>query len=382
MSRRPNKPRNPRPAKRTGYRRTAMKGKPQNWSSTGSGGNNDYGSQLSSVLKRGYGATLRSYPSTAAFAKVYLDPFSLQSARMPDFPVYPSTLVRIEQEFTMVANPTDGYGWALFAPLNMITSDISYGWYTNGSVVGAPPSFQTSGTSVSTATAPSQYLSSDFDSSSQNAKAVRCVAWGISVSNVSTNLNLAGKYYANQAAPRLTDSLINTNEETMQAFPTYKTKNAGNRKSFYYHRMITERSDLRYNQYDTTSPAGWIYSDDESLSSERTAYIGLWIRANGLASSETVIVRVCGHFEIVGQTRNVPGLGLTKSDTSGLEKTVSHGAKLRSTTSADTEDHISGKSENQKDSIVHDILSDTVDMVPIPKVASNLAHWVIDDFSK
>lgn len=344
----------------------------QGFSTKSSGGSNDYGQQLSQILRKGYGATLRSYPSTAAFAKVYLDPLSLRSARLPDFPVFPSTLVRIEQEFTLTAPTTGNYGWALFNPLNMITQNVSYASYTNGTGI-PPPTFQAAGTGVSNAFAPSQYLNSDFDNTSQNAKAVRIVAWGMTCTNVSSELSLAGKYYANQSAPRLTDSLINTDETTMQSFPTYKTLPAGNRKSFYYHRMITEKSDLRYNQYDIATGT-WVYSDDNSLSSESTAYIGMFLRAGAFVGPESIVVRVAGHYEIIGQTRNVPGLGVTKSDTSGVEKVVSYGHAKRME-SATAVDHISNMPDQKKDSFVKGLLEDVVDLSPI---APNTLHNVVD----
>jgi len=338
-------------------------------------GDADYGKQLANVVRKGYGATLRAFPSTAAFAKVYADPLSTRSARIPDFPVYPSTLIRLEQEFT-ISTGTTNYAWALFSPLNMILNDTFYpfAWFTNGSVV-APPSFQTTGAGVSSLQGVSPYSETYFDKTSQFGHSVRLVAWGFEVQNVSATLNMCGKYNANQSSPRLTNVLVNTDETNMLAYPTWKTMNAGSRKKFFYHRQITERADLRYNQFDTS--AGWIYADDQSVSSEREAYMGLFVRATGFVSAESFIVRVAGHFEIIGQTRNVPGLGITKSDTGGLEKTVSAFAQKR-LDNPTTEDHLSNKTEVQKEGIVHQLLDSAIDIAPVPKIAQNLAHTAGD----
>lgn len=54
----------------------------------------DIGDQLSSVVQRGVGGTLRMYPSCVDFARVYADPFSTTSARIPVLPLLPSKLVR------------------------------------------------------------------------------------------------------------------------------------------------------------------------------------------------------------------------------------------------------------------------------------------------
>jgi len=339
-------------------------------------GNYDYGSQLSSVVKRGYGRTLASFPTTRAFGKVYLDPFSTESARLPDFPVYPSTLIRLEVEVVVTSGTGSGPAWIYACPLNMITNDQQFAWYTVGGAV--PPAFTTTiGTTVNAAVSGSPYGKSYFDSSAKVGRSVRCVAWGMCVQNISSTLNRGGKYFFNQPTPRLTDPMTGTDNSAMTLYPTYKTGTLGTAKALYYHRMITERSDLRYNQELTGS--GWVYADDGALSSERDPYIGCYLACAGITTPETFSVRMAGHFEIVGQTRNAPGLGTTVSDTKGLEQIVSSGHMAR-TKDAESPDHISGKSDRHQDSVVDSILHATTDILPPggKRVADNLID-VLED---
>lgn len=382
---RPNKPRNTKSNKKPQKRGTKLVANRKVVTSRQrrGGGNNDFGGQLASVVSKGYGATLASYPTTRAFAKVYLDPFSTQQARIPDFPVFPSTLLRLEQEFTMTADQVSGTGWFHFAPLNLVTSNLNYGYHTNGTVPSPPLFSDITGGAVTANLGPSPNSATyfDFNALGGAGHAVRIVSFGFAVTNISPALNLAGKWYANQYEPRPSATSTGTDETTMQRLPTYKTGQAGSRKEWAYHRQITSRADLRYNMIVVgVGPLGtptynWVYSDDGSPSDEDNLYLGGWVQAPGLAASESFIVRVCGHYEIIGQTRNIPGLGMTVSDTKGLEKIQSSASHARLANST-VPDHLTGASEGHKDNVISSLLHVGENMLPTPLKA--IAHPLID----
>lgn len=344
----------------------------------GSSNLRDFGSQLSSVVKNGVGATLRAIPTTRDFARVYLDPFSRHGARIPDFPVMPSTLIRVEHEFTMTAT-INGYGWSLFQPINMIRGDVPYVWFTTGGT--APPSFATSGTNVSFTQAPSPYTTASFEDVSDGGGglATRIVSFGIKVLNISALQNKGGKIYFAQEDARLNNTLIGGDQTTLVRYPGYKAYPIGNDKNHYYHRMITDRADLLYNIV-FKEDGQWHYVDSVSISgnasAEDTPYMGAYFSGSATTQPETFNVQVCAHFEVIGQTINTPGLGVTKSDSKGLENIQSAASHTR-LSSPDHKDHISDMPVARQESVISNIIHGANDLLsPVPGLTGKMIDMV------
>lgn len=309
----------------------------------------DYGSQLGSVVSKGYGATLGAYPSTRDFARVYTDPFSRQSARIPDFPVMPTTLIRLEQEFVMTSN--GAFGWALFQPLNMLCNGTTFAWRTTGT--GAPPGMTTTtGTGVTPQATSSPFTQSSFvPRPIGSGRSARCVSFGLELVNTTTNLNKAGKLYFCQLAPALENNFSGADNSTMAQYPYYKTEPCSTDKPIYYHRVITERSDLRYN---ILTSGHWNYADSLTISTEDTQYFAVYYQ--GAASvNETFNIRVAGHFEIMGATINDPGLDITRSDTRHLENVVT-GVQREMFNNPTSRAHTSGMSKQRQEGIISKLI--------------------------
>jgi hypothetical protein len=301
-------------------------------------------------------------------------------ARLPSFPVQPSTLVRLEQEFTL-SGSTGGNGWAIFQPLNMVCNDAAYGYFT--STPTQVPYFQnTTSANVTSVTSAGPYAHTAFQPVSAGGlgKGVRLVAWGVKILNITSILNRGGKIYFGQAQPSLGTSLLGTDETTLTKFPNYKNYSIGNDKWFYFHRKITSEEDMLYNYWNTTAGGNpWVYSDLQTISAESAPYFGMYYRGPAPGSTsgpESFTVKICGHFEVIGTNINDPGLGLTKADPTGLSNIVT-GVSHASMKDDSTPDHTSGLPSEKQESVLTGLIHNGV-LAAVPSLAKPLVHQGMD----
>lgn len=280
----------------------------------------DLGDQLSSVVKNGYGATLRMYPSCVDFARVYADPFSIESARIPHLPLLPSKLVRFTGQGSTVVS-SSGYVWLAIQPEAMVSNFNSTVYFSTAS--GGPSFFSgIDGTNYSGITTNSSYPLSAFYYGNQNSLMLRVVASGLRMRYQGTVLNASGDWYAVQTDPRQNIAGIDTS--AIQKFPGNKTGAFNNGGWKAHVRHITSNTDFNYLQFNSTTNT-WVDAiTGTDINGVENCYMG--IIASAIAGQpiefETVV-----HAELVGPNLDYTGLGQVHHE--DTHQVISSFTKLR-----------------------------------------------------
>lgn len=289
------------------------------------GGKHQVGSNLArqmvSGMTKGVGATLREEQSTRDFPKVYMNPFLTLDARLPVWPVR-STLCQFRRATSLGKTNSDGNGWIVFSPMNMICNDVAFAAFSNepssaNTINGVGPEGYT--------TAGGAYAVSNFYGS--DSFSVRLVAFGFKLRYIGTKLNEGGYVTFNQMCPRATMDGMTSTDIQSKYIEWKQAKFDSNWKQF--NRLYTENDDALYmNKREDTDPQyQWAYDDFVDANTENHAYIGAYI--NGAAANQPFEVMSAGHFELIGPLNNTTGVATTTLNSTKHEQIVSKAAKLR-----------------------------------------------------
>lgn len=273
---------------------------------------------VKSGLTRGIGATLRADPSTAAWPKVYMNPFLKTEARLPCWPVRASVCqYRFAQGYGHCNG--NGIGWIACTPLNMICSDIAFAQIssqTTNDGIGI-------GTDIGSASCGGSYGSASF---AEGGFAVRIVAFGLKVKYTGSELNKGGFITYHQVTPR--DTLDNMTATSIQSnMIDWKQYDFGN-KFTQFNRLYTENDDSLYLKYTGSSETPWQYDDFGTNAPENYNYFGCAI--NAATANMPFEWQASGHFEIIGPVNNTTGVASPMLNTALSEKTINLGSHLRS----------------------------------------------------
>lgn len=309
------------------------KNKPKRRGNTSTG---NYGAQMINAMKMGVGKSLRMIPSTAAFGKVYMDPWSKQEARLPILPVYSTKCVRSTVNGSGVLN-SGGIGFVTTIPMNGICNDKNSVFWSNAAA--SPPTFETDITTYSigsAASAKTGFKQANFLQAEEGLQ-VRCVGYGIRIRYKGTTLNAAGEWYACQTNPKF--SLNAYGVDDVQKVQGYKTHTFADRKWNGYTRMLTSRLDAEYCQLVPGNNAQnlvnyWAIPATESTSPENMNYMGILFTGT---PGEPFEFEVCGHYEIIGP--NLDTEAIAPVDETNAHNIVNEGHRLRHTDTS-TKDHL------------------------------------------
>jgi hypothetical protein len=300
----------------------------------------NFSNQVSSILTKGYGKTLSLTPSVANFAKVYSDPFSVESARLPAFPLVPSQLTRTFCSGTGRCN-NNGYGYIAATPIHGVVNDEIVATYSSGPA--APDAVTFVGIDIANANTNSEFTANQFESAAQNsAKAARIVSFGIRVRYTGTTLNAAGQVYMLQMTPRSPNASVeNFTVDAIKRYPGYKEYSFTQNTWRSVCRQMQTSEDFFYQDQNTDLEAGWTYlsfGDAPVLSLDSKSNILAYI-SSGVAGTpfEWEIV---GHYEVIGP--NLNRKAISHSNTAGTEQVVNAFAQQRHKDST-TPDHAVGK---------------------------------------
>jgi len=288
----------------------------------------NYGKQIGSIVNNGYGGTLKMYPSTQMFAKVYGDPFLKESARIPCFPIRATKMQRIYASSSGVLNG-DGFGFITVIPANCVTNDLNAVFYSNGPT--SPPFLSTTG-SVGATSANSPYASSDYKFD-VNGKAMRIVAQAIRVRYVGTTLNAAGSCYCAQLSPIQSAQGYNIDELKRQM--GWKEYVFSDRSWHTICRHITDNNDLLYQYWDADG-GKWAYYNGTPTSQDNFPYYGMIMTGVAGQPFEWEVVT---HIEIVAP--NLDQIQVVHQDAPGVSHVVASYAKARNRDNTSI-DHSSG----------------------------------------
>jgi hypothetical protein len=300
---------------------------------------NNYGKQLASVSQRGLGNTLRMIPSTANFAKVYMDPFTKYGARLPVLPVYASKMTRNVASGTGVLNAT-GIGMINAIPENGVTNNFGTVFYSNAPA--SPPFFTTDSTtySIGGANMKSSYASGSFFVGSVDTISQRIVGFGIRVRNIGTVLNSAGAVYMAQTNPRVTLDTYGIDDVKKQA--GYKEYQFADREWHTITRHICCSSDKEFLQFNSTT-SKWVTSPlGDNVNSSN--YLGILMQGTPGQPFEWEVV---GHYELMGP--NLDQVGVVHIDEPGVHNVISQASILRHQDNA-TKDHLVTKTGTEASS--------------------------------
>lgn len=313
----------------------------------------DYGHQLGSILNEGYGKTLSMYPGTLSYAKVYSDPFVIDSARIPVFPIVSSSLERYYASGKGQTN-ANGNGWISVYPPNLATNDLQAVYYSD-SASGDPMN-----NTFQFAMGSSPHTSASFTEVT-GTYAVRVVALGIRVRYTGTTLNAAGTMVTAQASP-LGDSLSGQTYTTMKQIPGFKEYTFKDTAWHSITRHVETTDDTAFIEFDGTR---WVFPDSTAHPNDDNFRIGIYISgANGVQPFEWEVV---GHYELLGT--NLVRRGVTTPDTPGFEHVVGTFAERRQRDST-TRDHNVGGTWN---TLVGFLKESAKSVIPlIPSVLSKL----------
>jgi len=304
----------------------------------GTGVRNDYGGQLISTMQKGYGATLRMYPTTLAFAKVYLDPFSLLEARLPLLPIYSTKCIRTYASGTGAIG-TNTFGFITTIPMNGIVNNNLSVYYSSSAFTGVSIS-RVAGGVLSTAATKTPYLASSFDPGVVNGNALggRIVAYGIRIKNTTTVLQSSGEWFACQMNPK--SSMDAFDSGTIKKIQGFKQDTFRDPSFHVYNRMITSRNDAEFLAWNTTS-ATWNLINPGASSDENINYLSCAVV--GVPGS-TFDFEVVGHYEIIGPNLDVEEV--SPIDEGSTHEIVNEGTKKRHRNTTQ-EDHVSPVKKNE-----------------------------------
>lgn len=284
------------------------------------GGTSNYGKQLGMVVDKGYGATLKMYPSTQMFARVYGDPFLKDSARLPVFPIRATKMLRVMTSASGVLNNT-GIGFVTVQPMNSIISDVPSLFYSNNPA--SPPFFTTDTGAylIGASFAASQYTSPDFWYGI-NGKTVRIVAQAIRVRYVGTTLNAAGSCYCAQASPEQSISTFGIDDVKKQL--GWKEYVFSDRAWHSICRHMTTLDDQDYQYLNKPDGKWYYYNGGSNSTKDNVDYYGMLMTG---VPGQPFEIEVCTHVELVA-----PSLDQTRvsmQDAQGVSHVVSSYAKSR-----------------------------------------------------
>jgi len=323
----------------------------------------NYGTQMQSVLEKGYGKTIAMTPSAARFAQVYADPFLTESARIPSYPLVSSELLRTYCSGKGVLN-SNGNGWICIQPAALVANDATQGViYSSGPA--ATDFFQISGTNISNATSNSQYTQADFKIELGNGnKAFRPVAQGIRIRYLGTDLNAAGTCYMLQMSPKTAkDDLFGLGITNIKTYPGFKENEFRDSSWHVLTRHIAQAEDFWYQGYSNTDNQFEYLADSGSPSYDAQWNMGIFMSATANQPFEFEIV---SHYEIIGP--NLTRRAITKADTKGTENVISAYAQLRHKDST-TPDHSVGKKPESKGGFMEVLKKGGEILLPLVKQA-------------
>lgn len=273
-------------------------------------------------------------PSTAAFARVYTDPFLKMDARLPLFPVRASLCQYRYAEFNMLAN-SSGNAWAAFQPMNLVTNNQPAVVYTNGP--GASNTILSTATNTATVVGGGPYTGADFNPGSL---AVRLVAFGYKINYTGTELNAGGTVTLFQKNPRTTVNGMDQSSICSQ-YTEWKQYPIIRGKVYQYNRLFTDSDDAWYSNFavEQASPQLWTYTSNPNASNEESSQY-MCIYVSNPTAGATYRVQVAAHYEIVGRINNTIGTSITHVDTVGHTQVVNLVAAKRSIDTT-TPDHTS-----------------------------------------
>jgi hypothetical protein len=315
--------------------------------------NDNYGVQLTNVVKHGLGATLRMYPSTLNFGRVYGDPFSKEGARLPVMPILPTKMLRTVASGNGMFN-SSGVFFLTAIPVNCATSD-QYSVYF-GNQASSPPFITTDDVTytIGKALSKSPFTRSQFPISTENGLALRLVSFGLRVKYTGTVFNASGTCFSAQTAPKV--AMTDYGVDDIKKMQGYK-ENAFRSGSWHcLTRHMTEEADKSFIAYNS-SLGYWQIIDNFTYSREGLNYLGMV--CTGTAGSP-VEWEVVGHYEIIGP--NLEAVKVAHVDTAGTEQIVNAFQKKRDKDST-TPDHTVGDSGFKK--FINTIVSGAEKLLPL-----------------
>lgn len=315
----------------------------------------DYGKQMKQVVKKGLGATLRMYPSTASFGYVYLDPFTNTQARLPVLPIYATKLVRSTASGQGVLNGT-GIGFIGTRPGECVLNDSPCVFYSNDP--SSPPFLTDNGATynIGYTTANHQpFTSAMLASGNENGVAARIVALGLRVRYTGTDLNKAGTWYSGQNNPKL--SLDGFGIDDIKKIQGYKEGSFAGRNWIAVTRHITTNTDKEFIQIQD---GVFKTVDSQTKTLEENLYMGMIMQGTPGQPFEW---EMSCHIEYIGI--NLDSQAVTKLDTAGTETILSEATKRRHKDNT-TKDHlVSGTGQSKPSSIVPFLQKAAKGLLPI-----------------
>lgn len=320
----------------------------------------DYAQQLTDQTISGPFATT---PAVVRFARVYSDPFLLDSARIPTLPMLPSQLMRTYSSGTGITNAS-GIGWIYAGCAEAATNDAPSVSYSSGAAAPSVFAYGDAGTTL--AYSDSTYASANY-SLAVGHNAYRPVAFGIRVRYTGTTLNAAGTIYALQLSPPIPNGTLTGSGIT--DIKNYKTFKEYSFRGSAWHaitRHIRYKEDFLYQGFDQIKNhlSYSIFGSNNSVTSYDYGFqLGLMISATAGVSFEWEVV---GHYEIIGPGLN--RISTVNPKTDHVEKVISAFNKERERDTV-SKDHSVGV----KDGWVN-ILSKGVDLLlpMVPQILSAL----------
>lgn len=318
-----------------------------------------YGNQLSSVVSKGLGGTLRMYPSTLKFGQVYGDPFTKEEAKLPVLPILPTKMLRTVSSGNGTISSA-GYFMITVRPVTSAINDFPSVFFSNQAA--SPPFISTTNANIGTANAKSPYKLADFTYGAEAALSLRIVSMGIRVKYTGTELNAAGTCYMAQTLPKV--SMDNYTPDDIQKMQGYKEYPFRNGKWHPLIRHITQENDKDFLQFDATKVL-WVTCENDIPTLENTNYLGMICQAT---PGQSVSWEVVTHFEVSGANLEQREIGHV--DNEGTERIINGFAKKRDKDNS-TPDHTMGDSGFTK--LIGTIVSGAEKLLPlIPSILTAL----------
>jgi hypothetical protein len=279
----------------------------------------NYGRQLGSIVSKGYGGTLRMFPSTLHFAQVYANPFLTIGARLPAFPVRNSQLFQTLVDGVMNTN-AGGSGWIVVTPGWGVTNNQACCYFTNAPT--SPPASAFVG-AIGVGFANSPYTMGTYDPlvSMANTLNFRLVSVGVKVRYDGTELNRGGSILCGQCTPENL-TLFNVDYSGFQKYPGVKEYPVSEMRWSAATRQITDENDLYWLQVNNSGVPGTQNISNSGypgqISVDNSATLGIYIQS---ANPNTpFIFSLSFHWEAIGIP--LQHKAITKSDAVGLNHIV------------------------------------------------------------